>query len=154
MLRGKALREMALLSEGSSVKESPKNKQVSATCVRRSAKTPWWVTLALYTRAQTHDRLCGEHSAVHLYTGLASISASYCQHQLFEITHVFQCTAVLTESSYKIKTCCLLYNNPVVMVSGTGTGTLYYKPTTIVLPKKDGADAGNFNTRSIMNSDQ
>ena len=36
MLRGKVEGEMALLSEGSSVKESPEDKQVSAPCVRGS----------------------------------------------------------------------------------------------------------------------
>ena len=38
MLRGKVEREMVLLSEGSSVKESPEDKQASAPCVRGSAK--------------------------------------------------------------------------------------------------------------------
>ena len=37
---------MALLSEGSSVKENPEDKQVSAPCVRGSAKIPRWVTPA------------------------------------------------------------------------------------------------------------
>ena len=34
MSRGKLEREMALFSEGSSVKDSPKDKQTSAPCVR------------------------------------------------------------------------------------------------------------------------
>ena len=40
---------MALLSQGSSVKESPEDKGASAPCVRGSAKISWRVTLALYT---------------------------------------------------------------------------------------------------------
>ena len=36
MLKGKVEGEMALLSEGSSVKESPEDKQASAPCVRGS----------------------------------------------------------------------------------------------------------------------
>ena len=36
MLRGKLEGKMALLSEGSSVKESPEDKQASAPCVRGS----------------------------------------------------------------------------------------------------------------------
>ena len=36
MLREKIEEEMALLSEGSSVKESPEDKQASAPCVRGS----------------------------------------------------------------------------------------------------------------------
>ena len=51
MLRGKVEGEMALLSEGSSVKESPEDKQVSAPCVKGSAKISRRVTLALYTKA-------------------------------------------------------------------------------------------------------
>ena len=50
MLRGKVDGEMVLLSEGSSVKESPEDKQACAPCVRESAKISWRVTLALYTR--------------------------------------------------------------------------------------------------------
>ena len=49
MLRGKEEGEMALLSEELSVKESPEDKQSSASCVRGSAKISWQVTLALYT---------------------------------------------------------------------------------------------------------
>ena len=49
MLRGKVEGEMAVLSEGSSVKESPEDKQASAPCVRGSAKISQRVTLALYT---------------------------------------------------------------------------------------------------------
>ena len=49
MLRGKVEGEMALLSEGSSVKESPEDKQASAPCVRGSTKISRRVTLALYT---------------------------------------------------------------------------------------------------------
>ena len=48
MLRGKVEGEMVLLSEGSSVKESPEDKQACAPCVRGSAKISWRVTLALY----------------------------------------------------------------------------------------------------------
>ena len=43
---------MVLLSEGSSVKESPVDKQASAPCVRGSAKISRRVTLALYTGKQ------------------------------------------------------------------------------------------------------
>ena len=49
MLRGNVEGEMALLSEGSSVKESLEDKQASAPCVRGSAKISRRVTLALYT---------------------------------------------------------------------------------------------------------
>ena len=49
MLRGKVEGEKAILSEGSSVKESPGDKQASAPCVRGSAKISRRVTLALYT---------------------------------------------------------------------------------------------------------
>ena len=49
MLRGKLEGEMALLYEGSSIKESPEDKQASAPCAKGSAKISWWVTLALYT---------------------------------------------------------------------------------------------------------
>ena len=38
MLRGKAEEEMALLSEGSSVKVSPEDKQASIPCVKGSTK--------------------------------------------------------------------------------------------------------------------
>ena len=48
MLRGRVEGEMALLSEGSSVKESPEDKKASAPCVRGSAKISWQVTLVLY----------------------------------------------------------------------------------------------------------
>ena len=41
---------MVLLSEGSSIKESPEDKQACAPCVRGSAKISRRVTLALYTR--------------------------------------------------------------------------------------------------------
>ena len=52
--------------------------------------------------------------------------------QLFQMVSVFQCKAVVVDSSYKTNTCCLLYREPVAMVTGTGTGnqTLYYKPGT------------------------
>ena len=50
MLRGKVEAEKTLLSEGSSVKESPEDKQASAPCVRGSAKISRRVTRALYTR--------------------------------------------------------------------------------------------------------
>ena len=49
MLRGKVEGKMILLSEGSSVKESPEDKEASVPCVRGSAKISWWVTLALHT---------------------------------------------------------------------------------------------------------
>ena len=49
MLRGKAEGEMALLSEGSSVKENPEDKQTSVPCVRGSTKISRWVTLACFT---------------------------------------------------------------------------------------------------------
>ena len=49
MLRGKVEGEMVLLSEGSSAKESPEDKQASAPCARGSAKSSQQVTLALYT---------------------------------------------------------------------------------------------------------
>ena len=52
MLRGKVEREMALLSEGSSVKESPVDKQAFAPCVKGSAEISRWVTLVLYTGMQ------------------------------------------------------------------------------------------------------
>ena len=39
MLRGKVEGEIVLLSEGSSVKESPEDKQASASCVRGSTFT-------------------------------------------------------------------------------------------------------------------
>ena len=48
MLRGKVEGEMALSSEGSSVKGSPEDKKASAPCVKGSAKISWQVTLALY----------------------------------------------------------------------------------------------------------
>ena len=51
MLRGKAEGEMALLSEGSSVKESPEDKQASVPCVKGSAKISWRFTLAHFTRS-------------------------------------------------------------------------------------------------------
>ena len=47
LLRGKVEVEMVLLSEGSSVKESPEDKQASVPCVRGSAKISRQVTLAL-----------------------------------------------------------------------------------------------------------
>ena len=49
MLWGKVEGEMGLLSEGSSVKESPEDKQAYAPCVRGSAKISRRVTLALHT---------------------------------------------------------------------------------------------------------
>ena len=49
MLRGKVEGEMALLSEGSRVKESPEDKQASAPCVKGSTKISRRVTLAFYT---------------------------------------------------------------------------------------------------------
>ena len=38
-----------MLSEGSSVKGSPEDKQPSGPCIKGSAKISWRVTLALYT---------------------------------------------------------------------------------------------------------
>ena len=49
MLSGKVEGEMALLSEGSSVKESPEDKQASVPCVKGSAKISRWVTPARFT---------------------------------------------------------------------------------------------------------
>ena len=54
VLRGKVEGKMVQLSEGSSVKESPEEKQASSPCIRGSAKISWWVTLALYTVYVTH----------------------------------------------------------------------------------------------------
>ena len=51
MLRGKVEGGMALLSEGSSVKESPEDKQTSAPCVMGCAKISRQVTLARFTSA-------------------------------------------------------------------------------------------------------
>ena len=48
--------EMALLSQGSSVKESPEDKGASAPCVRGSVKISRRVTLALYTGNQSRTR--------------------------------------------------------------------------------------------------
>ena len=50
---------MVQLSEGSSVKESPEDKQASAPCIRGSAKISRWVTLALYTGPDLiHSSFC------------------------------------------------------------------------------------------------
>ena len=49
VLRGKVEGKWCMLSEGSSVKESPEDKQACAPYVRGSAKISWRVTLALYT---------------------------------------------------------------------------------------------------------
>ena len=57
MMRGNVEGEMALLSQGSSVKESPEDKGASAPCVRGSAKISWRVTLALYTGLQKEQLL-------------------------------------------------------------------------------------------------
>ena len=54
MLRGKAEGKMALLSEGSSVKESPEDKQTSVPCVKGSAKISRQVTLACFTGVLYH----------------------------------------------------------------------------------------------------
>ena len=51
MLRGKVEGEMALLSDDSSVKQSPEDKHVSVPCVKGSARR---VTLALYTGLLPH----------------------------------------------------------------------------------------------------
>ena len=50
MLRGKVEGEMLLLSEGSSVKESPEDKQASAPCVRGSTFT-WGAHIFCKVRA-------------------------------------------------------------------------------------------------------
>ena len=42
-----------MLSEGSSVKGSPEDKQPSGPCIKGSAKISWGVTLALYTGTGT-----------------------------------------------------------------------------------------------------
>ena len=52
---------MALLSQGSSVKESPEDKGASAPCVRGSAKFSQRVTLALYTGEGTLLKHQTEH---------------------------------------------------------------------------------------------
>ena len=44
-----------MLSEGSSVKGSPEDKQPSDPSIRGSAKISRWVTLALYTRSPASD---------------------------------------------------------------------------------------------------
>ena len=44
-----------MLSEGSSVKGSPEDKQASGPCIKGSAKISWRVTLALYTGLPTTD---------------------------------------------------------------------------------------------------
>ena len=49
MLRGKVGGKMALLSKGSSVKESPEDKQASVPCVKGNTKISRRVSLALYT---------------------------------------------------------------------------------------------------------
>ena len=49
MLRGKVEGEMVLLSEGSGIKGSPEDKQVSVPCVTGNAKISRRVTLALHT---------------------------------------------------------------------------------------------------------
>ena len=48
VLRGKVEREMVQLAEGSSVKESPEDKQASTPCIRGGAKISRRVTLALH----------------------------------------------------------------------------------------------------------
>ena len=49
---------MVVLSEGSSVKGNPEDKQPSAPCIRGSAKISQPVTLALYTRRSACSRAC------------------------------------------------------------------------------------------------
>ena len=53
-VKGKVEGEMVLLSEGSSVKGSPEDKQASAPSIRGSAKISRRVTLALYTGVNTY----------------------------------------------------------------------------------------------------
>ena len=53
ILKGKVEGEMPLLSEGSSVKESPEDKQTSVPCVRGSAKISRRVTGTLH-RVRIH----------------------------------------------------------------------------------------------------
>ena len=48
-------------SEGSSVKESPEDKQASVPCVKGSAKISRWVTLALYTGDSIPCFFCGQY---------------------------------------------------------------------------------------------
>ena len=79
MLRGKVEGEMALLYEGSSVKESPENKQASAPCVRGSAKISWQVTLALYTGVfyiAAPQRIVESTLAPYPYSGFCNICFS------------------------------------------------------------------------------
>ena len=51
-----------MLSEGSSVKGSPEDKQPSGPCIKGSAKISWRVTLAHYTGGT----LCGKCNAIDL----------------------------------------------------------------------------------------
>ena len=41
-----------VLSEGSSVKGNPEDKQPSGPCIKGNAKISRWVTLTLYTRIE------------------------------------------------------------------------------------------------------
>ena len=57
---------MVMLSEGSSVKGSPEDKQPSGPCIRGSAKISRRVTLALYTGQlwNTHPKGCGNEDEI------------------------------------------------------------------------------------------
>ena len=62
---------------------------------------------------------------------------------------IFQCTAVVVvDSNYRTNTCCLLYRETIVLVTGTGTGnqTVYYKPRTKLEPGEPdvGTTTGNY----------
>ena len=56
MLRGNSEGEMALLSEDSSVKESPEDKQTSVPCAKGRAKISRRVTLARFTGLNSYDK--------------------------------------------------------------------------------------------------
>ena len=61
---------MALLSQGSSVEESPEDKGASAPCVRGSAKISRGVTLALYTSPEIVCWRTVHHNAGKGFCGL------------------------------------------------------------------------------------
>ena len=70
-------------------------------------------------------------------TKFADFKENFKRTELFQMLSVFQCKAVaVVDSGYKTNTCCLLYREPVTMVTGTGTGnqTLYFKPGTKLEP--------------------
>ena len=64
MLRGKVEREMALLSEGSSVKESPEDKQASTPCVRGSTLM-WGGPYFLQKQGWCQDFQVGQNILLH-----------------------------------------------------------------------------------------